>query len=118
MPFFAPRFQAFCPRCGSIVRVPEWLPLAVFSEAIALRQSGHTMQAIAAVAQSGCADHAEAKRFVFHLTAQPGQCHRYRRSLVAGETECTVCHSINLDFTATLNPALQRTGRGDWPLFR
>jgi|ERR1017187_3828571 hypothetical protein len=98
MTLFAPRIQTFCPRCQSIVRVPESLPLDVLSEALALRQAGNTLQAVSAIARSGCADLQEAKHFVLHLPERPGHCARCDKPLPTGAVECPVCHSVTLHF--------------------
>ena len=97
MSILAPRFQAHCARCGCTVRVPDTLPLEAFQQAVALRRSGNTIHAIAALVAAGAMDRGEAKSLVFHMTTTPGRCHRCRKSLVAGSELCLTCRCVNLD---------------------
>ena len=97
---FVPCFQAFCLRCKSTVRVPDSLPVEALSEAVSLRQLGHSLQAVSVIVQRVGTELREAKCFVLHLTEQPGHCHRCQKALLPGVAECAVCHSINLDFAA------------------
>src|SRR5687767_4486664 len=114
MPSHAPRFQAYCPRCEGIVRVPESLTLDAFRRVVTLRRSGHILQAIAALIETRSTDHAHAKRLVFHITSTAGQCHRCRKPLPSGVELCRSCQCVNLDFvdsqSSESNDLTQPTG--------
>ena len=40
----------------------------------------------------------EAKALSYHITREPGVCHRCRSPLLGLESTCTKCHSANLDW--------------------
>ncbi len=79
----APRFQGYCPRFESIVRLPESLSLERFRNAVAFQRSGNSMQAISALVSAVFADLATAKLIVCHITSVTGQCHRCRKALLS-----------------------------------
>ena len=98
----APHFQAFCPRCGSVVRVPEDLSAQTFARVVAERRAGHLGQALSTLLGTNADALLAAKSLVMHLTRESGRCHRCRKPLpFAGAAgECPTCRCVNLDFAA------------------
>src|SRR5262245_54016111 len=98
MPPSAPRFQEYCPRCKSIVRIPESLTLDAFLQIVALHRGGQTLRAVAALRDTGVTDLFDAKRLVFHIPVTPGHCHRCDKPLPTTPGLCPSCNCLNLDF--------------------
>jgi len=100
----APRFQAYCTRCQTLVRTPESLSIEDFRRAVALRRSGHTLEAVTALVSTRSIDLGEAKSLVFHITISPGKCHRCQKALAVGSETCPTCHCVVFDFTEAKEP--------------
>ena len=86
------------------MRTPESLSIEDFRRVVALRRSGHTLEAVGALVRTRSTDVGEAKSLVFHITVTPGKCHRCHKPLSAGSETCPICHCVAFDFTEVEEP--------------
>jgi hypothetical protein len=86
-----------CVRCHVLVPVPR-LPADVRARVLGLAREQQRLAAVPVVTANSALNLTRAKSFVFHLTKVRGECHRCRSQLEMNRTDCSRCHSLNLDW--------------------
>ena len=89
--------EAYCPRCKAAVQYPASLT-AEEKAAIAGENRADRLEALRRWRAAYDLDLATAKGLGFHITREPGVCHRCKHPTSGSESVCTNCKSFNLDW--------------------
>jgi hypothetical protein len=85
-----------CEKCGAVWDEPAVLWSVPTEEIAALFRTAGALKTAARLRETGASLH-DAKAIAFHITAEPGVCHRCRADL-RGRSRCSKCQSFNYDW--------------------